>query len=232
MDDKGYGKMVLGYFGKTPVAPDPELVKWASEQLGLEPTTEAVVDINDRNPKLGVKYNTELLEAAGLPVTEENIFIAAACGDKGINFLKGDKPFGIRYKEEAPAKSGKDSGVYTATVDGKAVTVEMAADGKSYTAKVGGKSFKVEVAEGASAAAAAAPAAAGEGKAVVAPLPGTVTKVLVAEGDSVAAGDVLLILEAVKMENEIKADCDGVVKSINVSTGATVQAGDALVTIG
>ena len=232
MDDKGYGKMVLGYFGKTPVAPDPELVKWASEQLGLEPTTEAVVDINDRNPKLGVKYNTELLEAAGLPVTEENIFIAAACGDKGISYLKGDKPFGIRYKDEAPAKSAGKSNVYTATVDGKAVTVEMAADGKSYTAKVGGKSFKVEVAEGASAAAAAPAAAAGEGKAVTAPLPGTVTKIMVAEGDSVSAGDTLLILEAVKMENEIKADCDGVVKSINVSSGATVQAGDALVTIG
>ena len=233
MDDKGYGKMVLGYFGKTPVAPDPELVKWASEQLGLEPTTEAVVDINDRNPKLGVKYNTELLEAAGLPVTEENIFIAAACGDKGINYLKGDRPNGVRYKEEAPAaKAGKDAGVYTATVEGKAVVVEMAADGKSYTAKVGGKSFKVEVAEGAAATAAAAPAAAGEGKAVVAPLPGTVTKILVAEGDSVSAGDTLLILEAVKMENEIKADCDGVVKSINVSSGATVQAGDALVNIG
>ncbi|HBP06983.1 MAG TPA: biotin attachment protein, partial [Lentisphaeria bacterium] len=69
-----------GYFGKTPVAPDPEIVKLASEQLGLEPTTEAVVDINNRNPKLGVKYNTELLEKAGLPVTEENIFIVAACG--------------------------------------------------------------------------------------------------------------------------------------------------------
>ena len=55
---------------------------------------------------------------------------------------------------------------------------------------------------------------------------------MVAEGDSVSAGDTLLILEAVKMENEIKADCDGVVKSINVSSGATVQAGDALVTIG
>ena len=78
----------------------------------------------------------------------------------------------------------------------------------------------------------AAPAAAGDGKAVTAPLPGTVTKILVAEGDTVSAGDTLLILEAVKMENEIKADCDGVVKSINVSGGATVQAGDALVTIG
>ena len=57
-------------------------------------------------------------------------------------------------------------------------------------------------------------------------------KINVAVGAQVGADDTLLILEAVKMENEIKADCDGVVKSINVSSGATVQAGDALVTIG
>ena len=229
----GYGKMVLGYFGKTPVAPDPEIVKLASEQLGLEPTTEAVVERNDRDPKLGVAYNTKLLDEAGLPVTEENIFIVAACGEKGLNFLKGDRPNGIRYKEAAaPAKAAAANGVYTATIDGKAVTVEVSGNG-DYTAKVGGKSFKVDVAEGADAAAAsAAPAASGDGKAVTAPLPGTVTKILVAEGDSVSAGDTLLILEAVKMENEIKADCDGVVKSINVTGGATVQAGDALVTIG
>ena len=92
MDPKGYGKMVLGYFGKTPVPPDPTVVKWAQEQLGLEPTTKSVVEINDANPQLGVKYNTELLEKAGLPVTDENIFIVAACGDKGLNFLKGDRP--------------------------------------------------------------------------------------------------------------------------------------------
>ena len=48
----------MGYFGKTPVAPDPQLVKWASEQLNLEPTTKAVVEINDANPKLGIKAAT------------------------------------------------------------------------------------------------------------------------------------------------------------------------------
>ena len=55
LDPNGYGKMVLGYFGKTPVPPDPQVVKWASEQLNLEPTTKSVVEINDANPKLGIK---------------------------------------------------------------------------------------------------------------------------------------------------------------------------------
>ena len=232
IDKNGYGKMVLGYFGKTPVAPDPEIVKLASEQLGLEPTTEAVVERNDRDPKLGVAYNTKLLEEAGLPVTEENIFIVAACGEKGLNFLKGDRPNGIRYKEAAAPAKAAANGVYTATIDGKAVTVEVSGNG-DYTAKVGGKSFTVKVGEGAAAPAAAAPAAGnGEGKAVAAPLPGTVMKINVAVGDQVDADTTLLILEAVKMENEIKAGFAGTVKEISVAQGGVVAAGDTLVVIG
>ena len=231
IDKNGYGKMVLGYFGKTPVAPDPEIVKLASEQLGLEPTTEAVVERNDRDPKLGVAYNTKLLEEAGLPVTEENIFIVAACGEKGLNFLKGDRPNGIRYKEAAaPAKAAAGNGVYTATIDGKAVTVEVTGSG-DYTAKVGGKSFTVKVGEGAAAPAAAAAAASGDAKTVNAPLPGTVMKINVAVGDQVSADDTLLILEAVKMENEIKAGFAGTVAEICVAQGGVVSAGDVLIKI-
>ena len=233
IDKNGYGKMVLGYFGKTPVAPDPEIVKLASEQLGLEPTTEAVVDINNRNPKLGVKYNTELLEKAGLPVTEENIFIVAACGEKGLNFLKGDRPMGIRYKEAAAPKStGKSSGAYTATVNGKNVAVQLNASGDAYTATVNGKSFTVKVAEGTVApAAATAPAASGNAVPLPSPLPGTVVKIAVAEGDEVAEGDVILVIEAMKMETEIKAPKAGIVREISVTQSQVVAAGDTLAMI-
>ena len=203
IDKNGYGKMVLGYFGKTPVAPDPEIVKLASEQLGLEPTTEAVVDINNRNPKLGVKYNTELLEKAGLPVTEENIFIVAACGEKGLKYLQGDKPMGIRYKEaDKPKAAAAKGGAYTANVDGKNVAVELNAAGDAYTATVNGKSFTVKVSEGiAAATAAAAPAASGAATALPAPLPGTVMKIMVEVGEEVAADDVILVMEAMNLGN-------------------------------
>ncbi|MBO5688744.1 MAG: biotin/lipoyl-binding protein, partial [Lentisphaeria bacterium] len=232
IDAKGYGKMVLGYFGKTPVAPDPEVVKWAQEQLGLEPTTKAVVELNDANPELGVKYNTELLQKNGLEVTEENIFIAAACGDKGIAFLKGDRPMGIRYREEAkPAAAKGGAGAYTATIDGKAVTVEVSADGKEYTAKVNGKSFKVAVAEGAAAPAAKAASAGGEAADLCAPMPGTIVKLLVSEGADVAEGQTVLIMEAMKMETEIKAEKAGRVAQILVAQGAVVSAGDVLAKI-
>ncbi len=225
----GYGKMVLGYFGKTPTAPDPEIVKIASEQLGLQPTTEAVVDINNRNPKLGVKAATDQLVAAGLPITDENIFIVAACGDKGLNFLKGDKPNGIRYKDDVvPAKKPAASGAYTATVDGKAVVVEVDAASGTYTAKVNGKSFKVAVTAGTAAAPAAASGAA---KPVISPLPGTVMKVLVAPGDEVSSGDTIMVLEAMKQESAITAETAGVIREINVTVGTVVADGDQLATL-
>ena len=84
---ESYGKMLLGYFGKTPVEPDQKIKKLASTQLNLEPTDEDIHDINDRNSKLGVDYNKKLLEEEGLEVTEENIFISATCGSQGISFL-------------------------------------------------------------------------------------------------------------------------------------------------
>ena len=66
---------------------------------------------------------------------------------------------------------------------------------------------------------------------VEAPMPGNIWKVLVKEGQAVKSGDVLLILEAMKMENEIMAPADGVVASIHVAEGAAVNGGDVLVSL-
>lgn len=77
---------------------------------------------------------------------------------------------------------------------------------------------------------AAAPAAAG-GETVVAPMPGTILSVNVANGAAVKKGDVLLVLEAMKMENEITAPCDGTVSSVPATKGATVNTGDVLCVI-
>jgi len=229
----GYGKMVLGYFGKTPVAPDPEIVKIASEQLGLQPTTEAVVALNDKNPKLGIKAATEQLQAAGLEVTDENIFIVAACAEKGLNYLKGDRPMGIRYADAAP-KAAKAEKAYTATVDGKPVVVEIDANGKGYTATVNGRAFKVEVAAGAAKAAPAAAAVpAGNGKVheITTPLPGTVMKIVAAPGTQVAAGDTLVIVEAMKQESPITTDVAGVVRSVEVGVGDVLSESQIIATV-
>ena len=233
IDKNGYGKMVLGYFGKTPVPPDPEIVKLAQEQLGMEPTTEAVVAINDRDESLSIKAQVAKLEGAGLEITEENIFIVAACGDKGLNYLKGERPNGIRYKEAAKPKTASAAAAYTATVDGRQVVVEVGANGNECTATVNGKTYKVGLAEGKAAVAAAAPAASsGAGSDLLAPLPGTVTKIVAAAGTQVNAGDTVLVIEAMKMETEIKADNSGTVKELCVAQGAVVAAGDKLAVIG
>ena len=78
--------------------------------------------------------------------------------------------------------------------------------------------------------AAAAPAAGGEK--VTSPMPGTILSVNVAAGDAVKRGQVLMILEAMKMENEIMCPCDGTVASVSVTKGAAVESGTLLCTIG
>ena len=80
-------------------------------------------------------------------------------------------------------------------------------------------------------AAAPAPAQAGEGEKITAPMPGNILAVNVQNGDVVKKGQVLMILEAMKMENEIMAGCDGTVTSVCVTKGATVETGAVLCTI-
>ena len=97
---EGYGKMVLGYFGKTPVPPAPEIVAKAAKQLKLEPTTEDPRR-NDRDPAKGVGACRQMLIDAGITdLSEENIFIAATCNKQGIQFLKGEAGIDVPYKKK------------------------------------------------------------------------------------------------------------------------------------
>ena len=151
----GYGQMVLGYFGRTPVEPDPEIVKIASEQLKLSPTKESPRAINDKDPKKGRAAAVKLLQAAKLPETDENVFIAATCGDKGIQFLKGEATLGIRKNEPAKAADGKPKG-YTVSVNNRTYAISVQGD----QATVNGLQYQFSVKEGIAAPVAAAPAAA------------------------------------------------------------------------
>ena len=109
---------------------------------------------------------------------------------------------------------------------------------KKYRVNVNGTAYEIELEEltgaaPAPAAAPAAPAAAAPagGEQVTSPMPGTILDVKVAQGAAVKKGDVLMILEAMKMENEIMCPCDGKVASIHASKGTAVESGTLLCVI-
>ena len=225
---EGYGKMVLGYFGKTPCEPDKEIIAEASKQLELQPTTETVLEINEKDPNKGIAPATKMLEDAGLPVNDENIFIAATCKEKGILFLQGKGQIGVRknadVKKETCDAGEKPEG-YTVSVNNKKFSVRI----EGQKAVVNGKSYDITVKEGVEAKQGVAPS---EGTPIKAALPGAVLKINVSEGDYIDEGDVLLVLEAMKMETEIKSPKSGTVKSVEVSVGDQVKNSQTLVVIG
>jgi pyruvate carboxylase subunit B len=231
----GYGKMVLGYFGKTPTAPDAEIVKIASEQLGLEPTTKSVLELNDADDSLGIEASKKVLSEAGLELTDENIFIAAACGEKGITYLNGDGPLGIRYaqdEEKAQLDALQKKYPELAGGVGSADSYTVTVNGKEYAVAVApGTSEPIAINEIGSSAAVAGEAVASSGLTIKAPMPGSVFKLLVSVGDSVAPGDTVIILEAMKMEIEVKATEAGVVSSLMVAVGDTISADQDLLAL-
>ncbi len=229
----GYGKMVLGYFGRTPVPPDPEIVKISSEQLHLEPTTKTVLEINDADPKKSIDYFKKMLSDKGLPLTDENIFIAAACQEKGIQFLEGKGTVGVRKNAKAAAPAAAAASApdgYTVKVNGRTYGVALKGD----KAVVNGTEYDIKISEGLAPTAPAGDAAGGgsEETAVKAAVPGIVLRVSVGEGDAVKAGAELLVMEAMKMEMPVKAPVEGIVSSLKVAQSDRVNAGDVLATIG
>jgi pyruvate carboxylase subunit B len=225
----GYGKMVLGYFGKTPVEPDPEIVKLASEKLGLEPTTENPLDLADKEVTKSIAYWKKVLEDEGLETTEENIFIAAACDRKGIDFLKGNSPLMVRKKgnETQNSGGGNMSGSYTVVVDGKKYSVQVAEGDADIQVTPAQQDAPKEEPK------APAPVASG-GKGsleIKSQTPGNVWKILKQPGDRVEEGEQIMILEAMKMEIDIVAERAGVIKTIEVKVNDAVVDGQLLATM-
>ncbi|MCT7575983.1 biotin attachment protein, partial [Aliarcobacter butzleri] len=235
----GYGRMVLGYFGKTPVEADPEIIKLASEKLKLEPTKENPLDIADRDEKKKISVWKQRLEIENIPVTEENIFIAAACDEKGIAFLKGESPLNVRKKENEINNSNNKTkgdnkmanGNYTVVVDGQRFNVTVA-EGIVDNIQVAQPVVQQVVQQPVQAQVAQTPAKpVYNGTEVPAAVNGNVWKILVKEGDRVEKDQQIMILEAMKMEIDITAPVSGTISKILVEPSSSVDEGQTLAVI-
>ncbi|DAB31656.1 MAG TPA: biotin attachment protein [Sulfurospirillum sp. UBA11407] len=219
----GYGKMVLGYFGHTPSTPDSDVVRLASEQLKLEPTTKNALDLADADETKSLSHVQAILEKEGIEINDENLFIAASCKEKGIAYLKGEAKANVRkistMKKEESCTVANSNGEYTVIVNGERFNVQVS---EGLDASVEVKSITP---------ATSTTAVQSSGVEIKSTLPGSVFQVVANVGDSVKEGDVVMILEAMKMEIEVVAPSDGKVSAIHVQKGQSVQNGQLLVTL-
>lgn len=210
----GYGKMVLGYFGKTPVAPDEDIVKLAAEQLNLEPTTQLAIDLADKDESKSLAYIKTLLEKEGLEISEENLFITGACKEKGIAFLKGEAKVNVRKLSTMPKPISAEENKFTVSVNGNKYHVELHA---GFDKDVNVKNVqKIPHNESVSE------------NAIQAGISGNVFKILIKENDEIKKGQTIMILEVMKMEIEVQAQKDGIIEQICVEVGDAVSESDAL----
>ncbi|QQF52057.1 biotin attachment protein [Campylobacter fetus subsp. venerealis] len=238
---EGYGKMVLGYFGKTPVAPHQDIVELASKQLGLEPTNESAIDIADNDETKSLSYTKAILEKEGIEQTEENIFIAAACKEKGVAYLKGEGKVMVRkisnmskqVLNQAP-KTKSEANKYSVVVNGSKYNVEVS-DGfdnfqiKSVTPATSKPAQATEKKDEPKTEQSSEISSSNGSSEIRATMSAGVFKILVKVGDTVGKGQTVVVLEAMKMEIPVESPSAGVVSEILITQGQSVDDGQTLI---
>jgi len=226
---------VLGKYGKLPAEIEPELLeKVAKDQKVIDcrpadllvPEWDTIVEEvgddakNDEDrltyamfPKVALKF----FATRGKPLPESAPSVSAPAPAAQATAPAPQAP-----PASAPAPAAGGSAVYSVTVNGKSYTVQVGT-GAGAPAPVAAPAPQP--------AAAPAPSANGSNKAVTSPLPGSVFALKCKVGDHVNEGDIVIILESMKMETEINTPHSGTVNSILVQEGANVQAGDELIHI-
>jgi len=233
----GYGMLVLGHYGKTPLNPDKAVVEKAASQLKSAPVDIQAIDQADADGKKSVACWKERLELEGLEVSDENIFIAAACDEVGVSFLKGENPVRVcKHSLKSNETSTKGvlsmSGTYTVVVNGETFSVQVAEGTQQIQVVPAAPAAPVAAPAAPVAAAPVAAPVAGEGEEIHSQLPGNVWKIVAEPGQALKEGDKIMIIESMKMEIDIMAPRDCVVKSINVNVNDKIVDGQIVAVIG
>jgi len=241
--DPGYGRAVLGYFGKTPMPPDLEVVRIASEQLNL-PVFDG--DPLDAAPK-NIKPARKALEERGLPITDENIFLVLAAmvpgkkmeANEGIRFLTGNIKIDIPLK---PREEPKPTAAAPVSAAAPAPAITGRVTSRCTVEENGTKRTFIVTLEPVTEAGASATAPAPTAEAALASTKGTplysrfagfveVVDVMVKVGDTVTKGSVVAAVEAMKARNDIKAPCDGTVTAIYVKISDEIDSSKPIMII-
>ena len=242
--------LLKGEYGAAPAPFDSELqsrVLEGGEPITCRPADNLTPEMERLREELKGKASEEGITLEGGERETDDVLTYALFPQIGLKFLR-NRGNPDAFEPAPQAVDDKASKAASAPVAAApASSAQTASSGpQTYTLNVNGKQYVVEVAEGgditqvqasapaapAPAAAAAAPAAqAASGEPVSAPLAGNIFKVNVSVGDSVAEGDVVIILEAMKMETEIRAHQAGTVSAVKVKEGDSVSVGDVLITL-
>lgn len=229
--------VLKGEYGATAAPVNEDLQKRVLD--GAEPITQRPADLLDNELD---KLTDELKEKA----KNEDIRLADAVVDDvltyalfpqiGLKFLKNrDNPDAFEPAPQAHSESPAKSTSKPATSSGSAApeAYDVDVDGQRYRVRIGPAGELEEVAPAPkSSTDKGGDSSSTGGETIKAPLAGNVFKVVAKEGQAVAAGDVVIVMEAMKMETDIKAETGGTVKSLHVKEGDAVSVGDELVTLG
>ncbi|GAA0574405.1 sodium-extruding oxaloacetate decarboxylase subunit alpha [Halomonas salifodinae] len=234
--------LLKGEYGAAPAAFNKELqarVLEGKEPITCRPADQLAPEMERLAAELRDKAKAEGIRLAEGEREIDDVLTYALFPQIGLKFLKNrDNPDAFE-----PAPQAADNGA--SQVPAKTEAKAPASGPETYTLTVNGKQYVVEVAEGGQiqqvqaqggapqvvAPSAPAAPAAGSGVAIAAPLAGNIFKVNVKPGDSVAEGDVVIILEAMKMETEVRAASSGTVAEVKVKEGDSVSVGDTLIVL-
>ena len=226
--------ILKGEYGKTPAPVNKELqtrVLEGGEAISCRPADLLEPEVDTLTQELQQLAKEKSVDLAKGEAEMDDVLTYALFPQIGLKFLEN------RGNPDAfePAPDAEP-----AVAPATAVGASTASDAGVYTVKVNGASYVVEVAEGGdvsaitpsvATAAAPSPGPASAAEPLNAPLAGNIFSVNVSAGDTVASGDVVIILEAMKMETEVRATRDGTVASVDVKVGDTVAVGEPLISI-